>query len=269
VTLLPGKADFLGYMYAFGAMLSFTIAHLSVIRLRATKPDVERPYRGPGNVRVRGYDLPLFAVFGAFGTTVAFGVTVALHPEVAAAGFGWLALGVVVYFVYRRRQGLDLASTHKVAIAQPVVDHEAEYDSVLVPLLDGRFDEHVLATAVKLAARKRRGIHVVALVTVPQALPIDAPMSDAEAAADSVIEQARIQAGRRVSGHREKIRPGQAGRRIVDEARDMRAAAIVLAMPPRVTGGSLFGKTIETVLAERPCRVVIETQPPANGARPR
>ena len=41
----------------------------------------------------------------------------------------------------------------------------------------------------------------------------------------------------------------------------MRAAAIVLAMPRRVDGASLFGKTIETVLAERPCRVVIETTP--------
>ena len=44
---------------------------------------------------------------------------------------------MVVYLLYRRRQGLDLTSTHKVAIPQPVVDHEAEYDSVLVPLGDG------------------------------------------------------------------------------------------------------------------------------------
>jgi basic amino acid/polyamine antiporter, APA family len=36
----------------------------------------------------------------------------------------------------------------------------------------------------------------------------------------------------------------------------------VLALPRRVDGASLFGKTLETVLAERPCRVVIETTPP-------
>src|SRR3954469_14041004 len=48
ITLLPGQADFLGNMYAFGAMLSFTIAHLAVIRLRITQPDANRPYRGPG-----------------------------------------------------------------------------------------------------------------------------------------------------------------------------------------------------------------------------
>src|SRR5829696_4977436 len=132
VTLLPGQAEFLGNMYAFGAMLSFTIAHLSLLRLRAKHPDVTRPYRGPGNLRVRGYDLPLFAVVGGLGTASAFVVVTALHPAVAAAGVGWLALGIFVYVLFRRSQGLDLSSTHKVAIPQPVVDHEAEYDSVLV-----------------------------------------------------------------------------------------------------------------------------------------
>src|SRR5918997_656436 len=159
VTLLPGQAEFLGYMYAFGAMLSFTIAHIAVLRLRATRPDAYRPYRGPGNVRVRGYDLPLFALVGGTATAGAFLATVALNPDVAIAGFSWLALGLVVYPLYRRRHGLDLASTHKVAIPQPVVDHEAEYDSVLVHFGDDHYDERMLATAVKLAARKRRGIH--------------------------------------------------------------------------------------------------------------
>ena len=32
----------------------------------------------------------------------------------------------------------------------------------------------------------------------------------------------------------------------------MRAAAIVMPLPERVNGASLFGKTLETVLAERP-----------------
>src|SRR5919106_5046121 len=53
VTLIPGQAEFLGNMYAFGAMLSFSIAHISVIRLRNRFPDFNRPYRGPGNVHVR------------------------------------------------------------------------------------------------------------------------------------------------------------------------------------------------------------------------
>jgi APA family basic amino acid/polyamine antiporter len=258
--LLPGQATFVGSMYSFGALLSFTIAHVSVARLRAKYPDFPRTYRGPGNVTIRGYDAPLFAIGGGAFTAVAFVVIAILNKPVAAVGVGWLVLGVLVYAAFRRRHGLDLTSTHKVAIPQPVVDHEAEYDSVLVPVSNG-YDEHVMATAAKLAARKRRGIHVVSFITVPNSLPIDAHMREEEAAAQSVIEQARVQGGRRVSGHVERIRPGQAGRRIVEEAVDMRAAAIVLALPRRIDGASLFGKTLETVLAERPCRVIIESTP--------
>jgi len=265
VVLLPGQADFLGNMYAFGAMLSFTIAHISIIVLRFKQPDAERPYRGPGNVTVRGRDVPLFAVFGGTATALAFVVVTALNPEVLVAGTGWLALGVAVYVLYRRRQGLDLTTTHKVAIPQSVVDHEAEYDSVLVYVGDDGFDPQVIATAAKLAARRRRGIHVLVTITVPQSLPIRAALPEQEAAAQTVIEQAQVLGGRRVSGHTERVRAGQAGRRIIEEALDMRAAAVVLPLPRRGDGSSVFGRTLETVLAERPCRVIIESAPAGNG----
>jgi len=267
LTLVPGQADFLAQMYAFGAMLSFTIAHLSVMRLRATQPDYPRPYRGPWNVRVRGYDLPLFALIGGMATGMAFLVVTVLNPPIAAAGTGWLVFGIVVYLLYRRRQGLDLTSTHKVAVPTLVTDHEAEYDSVLVHFdAAGGYDPEVISTAAKLAARKRRGIHVLVTVAVPKALAIDAPLPREEAHARSLIEQARVQAGNRVSGHLERIRAGQAGRRIIDQAHHTRATAVVMPLPPRVSGGSLFGKTLETVLNERPCRVIIQSNQAAPSA---
>ena len=108
LTIIPGQAEFLGNMYAFGAMLSFTIAHASVIRLRIKEPDRERPYRGPGTMRIKGRELPLFAILGGIGTGLAFVVVTILHLTVAASGVGWLILGMVIYVVYRRRQGLDL-----------------------------------------------------------------------------------------------------------------------------------------------------------------
>ena len=266
-TILPGQEGFLGNLYAFGALLSFTFAHASVARLRAKKKDTPRPYRGPGNVTIRGYDAPLFALVGGTFTFIAFVVIAVLYPTVSVFGVGWLALGVVIYVVYRRRQGLDLTSTHKVAIAQPVVDHEAEYDSVLVHFGDSGYDDQVLATARKLAARKRRGIHVLVTITVPNSLEIDAPMADQDAAAASVIEEAKVAGGNRVSGHVERVRAGQAGRRIVEDAVEMRAAAIVMPLPRRVDGASLFGKTLETVLTERPCRVIIESTPAIRAPR--
>jgi APA family basic amino acid/polyamine antiporter len=269
VTLIPGQAEFLGNMYAFGAMLSFSIAHLSVIRLRFKEPDHERPYKGPGNIRLRHGELPVFGVVGLFGTGMAFAVVTTLHLDVAVAGVGWLTFGLLLYVAYRRRQGLDLVTTTKVAVPRPVTDREAEYESVLVALDVKQPSEGAVATAVKVAARRRRGIHVLVTIPVPASAPIHAEMPEQELAAQAIIEAARLQGGRRVSGHVEKVRAGQAGRLIVNEAKAMRAQAVILALPAR-TGGSLFGKTVETVLAERPTRVIIHSDGggDGNGATP-
>ncbi len=259
IAMLPGQAAFLGNIYAFGAMLSFTIAHAAVVRLRLKEPDRERPYRGPGTLRIGGRELPLFALAGGLGTGLAWITVTALHLDVAIAGMSWLLLGIVLYVVYRRRQGLDLTTTTRVAVPKPVVDHEAEYESVLVAFDEREYLPEVLATAIRLAARRSRGIHVLVTITVPATSPIHAALPEQELAAQEVIEQAKVQGGRRVTGHWLKVRAGQAGRSIVDEAREIGARAIVMPMPERVGGGSIFGRTLETVLAERPCRVIIES----------
>jgi basic amino acid/polyamine antiporter, APA family len=267
LTILPGQADFLGTIYAFGAMLSFTIAHLAVIALRMKQPDVERPWRGPGTLRFRGVDWPLFAVFGGLGTAIAFVVVTVLNVETLVAGSIWLAIGITTYVLFRRSQGLSLTETHKVVMPKPVVEHEVEYESVLVAFEDHRFSPQAVSTAVRLAARRRRGIHVLVTITVPPNSPIDAPLPEEEARAASLIDSARVRGGRRVTGHWEKVRPGGAGRRIVEEAREIRARALVMSLPPKRAGVSLFGKTLETVLAERPCRVIIESSRNVDGSK--
>ncbi|MGH2743101.1 MAG: amino acid permease [Thermoleophilaceae bacterium] len=267
LTILPGQAEFLGTIYAFGAMLSFTIAHLAVIALRVKRPDAERPWRGPGTLRLRGQELPLFAVLGGLGTGIAFIVVTILNLETLVAGSIWLAIGLTLYVVYRRRHGLSLTETHKIVMPKPVVEHEVEYESVLVAFEDGNFSSGAVATAVRLAARRRRGIHVLVTITVPPNSPIDAVMPEQEARAATLIDRARVRGGRRVTGHWEKVRPGQAGRRIVEEARDIRARALVMSLPPRRAGASLFGKTLETVLTERPCRVIIDSSRGVDGRR--
>jgi basic amino acid/polyamine antiporter, APA family len=265
ITILPGEADFLGTIYAFGAMLSFTIAHMAVVALRIKQPDKERPYRGPGTIRFRGHELPLFAVVGGLGTGISWVVVTVLNIDTLIAGAIWLTLGISTYVVFRRRQGLSLTETHKVVLPTPAVEREVEYESVLVAFEDGHYSPDTVATAVRLAARRRRGIHVLVMISVPPNSPIDADMPEAEARAASLIDSARVRGGRRVTGHWEKIRPGGGGRRIVEEAKDIRARAIVMSLPPRRTGTSLFGKTLETVLAERPCRVIIESSRGVDG----
>ncbi|MBU6337585.1 MAG: universal stress protein [Acidobacteria bacterium] len=270
LAITTGQADFLGSIYAFGAMLSFTIAHAAVVKLRFSRPDAERPYRGPGNITVRGVSIPVFAVLGGLGTFTALIVVSVLNLSVLVAGLAWLTIGVCVYVLYRRSQGLGLLAEEKVQVPQPVVPDEAEYESVLVALEPRDYSPGAVATAVRMAAQRRHGVHVVVPITVPNALPIEAAMPEREAAAQAVIEQACMQGGSRVSGHWEKVRAGQAGNLIVREAQEIGAQAIVMAMPPR-QAGSLFGKTLETVLERRPCRVIIQSDPgsPAGESRGR
>ena len=62
--LIPGQTAFLGNLYSFGAMLSFTTAHAAIIVLRVKEPDLERPYRIPFGIPFRGARIPLSAIVG-------------------------------------------------------------------------------------------------------------------------------------------------------------------------------------------------------------
>jgi APA family basic amino acid/polyamine antiporter len=127
----------------------------------------------------------------------------------------------------------------------------------MVAFEDGEpFSEEMVATAVKLASRRRRGIHIHSMLTVPTNLPLDAELREREGEAQSKIEQAKLIGGQRVTGHIERVRPGQAGYAIAGEARLIDAAAVVVGL--RYRGGTpLYDKTLQTVLGERPCRVIV------------
>jgi APA family basic amino acid/polyamine antiporter len=265
ITILPGELDFLATMYSFGAMLSFTVAHISVARLRRKYPEKERPWKPPLNVRIRGVELPVSALLGGFGTFAAWIVVMALNVSTLIAGVAWMALGITVYVVYRRRQGLPLSETVKVASLEPLGVEEVEYKSVLLVFEDGDFSEELVATAKALAARRRRAIHVLSLVHVPTEYPLDAELPDQEARALSAIERAKLICGHRISGEIEHVRPGQAGAVVVEEAKAIDAAVIL--MPIRYRDGKpQLSKSIEHVLAKRPCRVILAAHPGGDGA---
>jgi APA family basic amino acid/polyamine antiporter len=257
ITLLPGKTDFLATLYSFGAMLSFTIAHVSVIQLRRRNSEGERPWKPPLNFRAFGTLVPLSAVLGGLGTFSAWIVVMVLNPRTLAVGLGWMVFGVSVYVLYRRSQRLPLTETVKVVTPEPLGVEEIEYRSVMVAFEDGEpFSEEMVATAVKLASKRLRGIHIHSMVTIPTHLPLDAELRERESEAQSKIEQAKLIGGQRVTGHVERVRPGQAGYSISDEARLINAAAVVVGL--RYRGGApLYDKTLQTVLGERPCRVIV------------
>ena len=125
---------------------------------------------------------------------------------------------------------------------------------------DEPFSEQTMVTAVKLAAKRRRAIHVIAVVVVPSHLPLDAALGEQEEQAQSKIEQAKLIGGLRVSGHVHRVRPNQAGHSIAEEARELKASALVMGLRYR-NGVPLYGKALQTVLAERPTRVIVVGEP--------
>ncbi len=260
LTLLPGQTDFLATMYSFGAMLSFTIAHVSVIRLRRKQADVERPWKPPLNFRAFGFEVPLTAVLGGLGTFAAWIVVMALNPRTLFVGIGWMVFGIALYVLYRKRQKLPLTKTVKVMLTAPLGVEEIEYRSVLVAFEDDQpFSEEMVATAVKLASKRRRGIHVHSMLDGPHPPAAGRRDERQEAEAQSKVEQAKLIGGQRVTGHVDRVRPGQAGYSIAEEAKLIKAAAVVVGLRYR-NGTPLYDKTLQTVLGERPCRVIVVSE---------
>ena len=287
--VIPEDLDFLVGIYAFGALLGLTIAHLSIIALRYREPDRRRFYRIPLSVHFRGGDLPLPAVIGALLSALAWISVVVTHTGARDVGFGWMAFGLATYVIYRRTQGKSLLK--RVVVPEHALRRqerdELEYGSILVPLTGTPLDDDMIQTAGRLAGDEadpgleRQGSTIEALwiFEVPMALPIDARLPDAQ------LQRAR-EALRRAKAVGEEyegvevatatVRARRAGAAIVDEARRRGVQAIVLAAeePSRIRGGALLGgrggpldnfvgDATKYVVSKAPCEVIL-TAPPAS-----
>ena len=258
-TLLPGKVDFLGTMYSFGAMLSFTIAHVSLIALRAKRPNEELVFRGRPNLRIRGVEWPVFAFVGALATGLAWVVVVVQTPSTRYAGLGWLAAGFAVYFVYRGRVVHEPVT---LTVRAPVLlgpGAALEYRNILVPVAPGRETEEALDVACRLATERRARVAATAVVEVPLELPIDAEMPEAEEEANELLDEARTVGdsyGVDVVGR--LVRDRRAGRAIVREAEQRNSEIVVMGAPRRKRAQApIFGGTTDYVLKHAPCRVMV------------
>jgi basic amino acid/polyamine antiporter, APA family len=266
LVLLPGKTNFLGTMYSFGAMLSFTIAHASVIQLRRLRAGEEKdvPWRARPNLRWRGVDWPLFAVVGVLGTGLSWLDVVIQYPSTRYAGLGWLALGFVVYVVYRRRiLHVPLAETVRAPVEYGLAA-ALEFRSILVPIAPGYASDEAMDFACRLAAERRASLVAFTAIQVPLDMPLDAELPDDVQEANEQLDEARAigeSYGVRVVGRIARTR--NIGRAIVDEAVRRESEIIVMAGPRRVQlqrgRRQIFGDAVDFVLRHAPCRVMVAT----------
>jgi APA family basic amino acid/polyamine antiporter len=256
-TLVHDPVASLASIYSFGVLLAFTAAQLAVIRLRARRPDLVRPFVVPWTVG----RVPIPSAVGAALTGSVFVVAMATHPGARYAGPAWLAAGLVVYFVGRRTRGEPLLG-HVVSSDEQELP-ETHYSSILVPMKLGLIGEEMVATAVKLA--QERGVPVEALyvIVVPLELPFDAEMvAKEEAAAAAIAEAMLLGADHGVEVRGAIVRARSIGAAIVKEAADRGADLIVLGSAPRWRRQSrFFSPTVEYVLKKASCEVVVVAFP--------
>jgi APA family basic amino acid/polyamine antiporter len=103
----------LGALYVFGDLLCFAFAHLAIIRLRMTEAGRERPFKIRPNLRVAGKELPVTAILGLLATLGIWIIVIVTQPYSRVAGFGWMALGIIVYILFRWRRRLPLFRDRK------------------------------------------------------------------------------------------------------------------------------------------------------------
>jgi len=111
ILIIPGRITFLAEMYVFGAVLAFAMAHVSIIAMRIRRPDLPRPWMIPGNITIRGVKIPVTAVLGGLGTFITWAIIVYTRTAGRWLGLTWLAIGIIIYLLYRRSKGLPITQT--------------------------------------------------------------------------------------------------------------------------------------------------------------
>jgi len=275
--------DFLVGIYALGATLAFTIAHLSICRLRYSEPDRDRPYRVPLSVKLGSGQLPLPAAFGALVSAGGLVAVLIVHPEARYVGLGWMAVGVALYVIYRRADETSLLRrvtvSPSVLRAEPHV--ERDYGSILVPLFGTDLDDDIVQTAALLvsgeqtdeAAIDAATIEAVWMFVIPMSLPLDASLPEAQIKhARQVLARAKA-VGEEYNGVHvatATVRARRAGYAIVEEARRRGVEAIVLGAeePSLIRGGgrlggrggpleAYVGEITKYVVRKASCRVIV------------
>lgn len=284
--VLPHDLDLLIGIYAFGALLAFTIGHVSVIVLRFREPDRPRAYRVPLSFSFRGAAVPVPTLIGAVLAAAGFIVVLIYHSGARWVGIGWLIGGLTLYVAYRKSEGKPLL--RRVTIPERALRHETlepEFGSILVPIFGTALDDDIVQTAGRLAGETRDDvieegavIEAIWVFELPLSLPLDAPLPENQVQrARDALSRAKV-VGEEYEGVEVAtaiVRARRAGTAIVSEAKRRGVEAIVLAAeePSRVRGGALLGgvgplenyvgDVTKYVISKAPCRVIL-TAPPAD-----
>jgi len=254
---------FLASLYSFGILIAFTAAQVAVVRLRFTEPGLERPYRVPGNVRIKGTEVPVAALIGAPLTLAIWLIAIATHDAARIAGPAWIIFGLVVYTSSRIVAHQRVLGRVTLVEGDLVPDIEGAYQRILVPTKIGMIGEEVLGTALRLAEEQRCSVLALHVIRVPLDLPIDAELIEAEEQAEASLAEAQLLAAEQgIPIEVRIVRSRAIGETVVAEAGERDVDLIVMGSSPRWRRQSrFFSPTVEFVLRKAPCEVLVIAYP--------
>ena len=116
----------LGALYVFGSLLCFALAHAAILRLRVKKPEMPRPFKLGGNIRIKGQELPMTAILGLIATSAIWIIVIITQPYSRWLGMGWLVVGLIIYSLYRWKAHLPLTHLPKKPEGRDIVDFTTE-----------------------------------------------------------------------------------------------------------------------------------------------
>jgi APA family basic amino acid/polyamine antiporter len=277
IVLLARNLTHIADLYNFGAMLSFALAHLSLLGLRIRQPGLARPFKIGWNCRLGRVELPLTAVVGLLGTAAVWVDVILTKPAGRNLGFLWMGAGLATYFWYRRQQKLPPAARVEIEkLAMP--EHQTvALKKILVPITSP-YANDVIQFAARLAKLHGADITALHVIEIPPSLPLDTFFPEKLSLADSIMEQSQA-IGREYEVPIEaQVKQARfAGETVVEMAKEGGYDLVILggASRPAAPARLLLGSTVDYVLQNAPCRVwvmsgktAISRQPSAVSRKP-
>lgn len=242
---IEGLAQFANFLLLSG----LSLVNVALIRSRRKYPDIDRGFRVPFVPVV-----PAIAVLANLGLLINVGVTALL------IGLGVEALGVVVWFAWKRRTPPieELEEQTPTAVAE--YRSSGEDYQVVVPIANPRNIRQLMRTAMTLAEENNGEILVMSVVTVPDQTPLSRGREQTDEKRE-VLDQAMALADDRdvpVSG---TIRIGHnAADAILNTITQHDSDAVIVGWKGRRSKRRdvVLGTNVDRVVQEADCDVFVE-----------